>query len=736
MEDLINRYKKQLKDRVSLKKTLNKTEEQIILDNFKYFDLNSTNFSNVNDFIKVNERIGVKMRNRDELVKVFSYYDNNNLGLINYRIFSKQILTSFPLENNFVDEKYNDFPYPNFTYDKIRSRRDNYIMRNKTSKDNYIFKCNYNDAQSNNLKSISNNYNTNLNNGAYTKKYSSYNNYEANNGELNNYNSNYNKEENHYNKYESFDYKINGNEMGIISKNPNYNIPLKDQPFYGKLMSYLLNNSNLPSKTLLLLYKNFKINQKSKLYNKISVEDFMDIITKNRINLQVKEIQTLFYIYQNQKDGKFYYENFFDDLIDLYWNIERFNFTKNKIREILRKNRNRDKFMENNKITVEDFYNLISITKNNNYNIIAVNNYFKNKLNISYPDEYYNELVRIFMEMKYLSTTNKDSSLDNNLNKNQNYSNYMLKLAQNCKTILEGANESGSEISTQKEKNLNIEYYINKQFILCPIENTTKIKIITEDESEENIITLNFPENFSISSFLYNCSYCNHNKKLFISGGIINPFENKYSNLFYMIDLYNLDNKTNSYIYELSPMKYGKNNHSMIGNGNDIYAVGGENSNIVEKYDIINNNWIELNSMVKKRSNSMLAIDNDYLYAFFGKGENNKYPESIERLNIKNNNSIWEIILFSNPSNIDTRCYGCGIYQIDELIYFFGGRYNEILSDEVVFFNTLERRIDISDSKLKWKQSFRENNLFYLGKKVVQISDGKFIGIYLNIIVQ
>ena len=154
--------------------------------------------------------------------------------------------------------------------------------------------------------------------------------------------------------------------MGIISKNPNYNIPLKDQPFYGKLMSYLLNNSNLPSKTLLLLYKNFKINQKSKLYNKISVEDFMDIITKNRINLQVKEIQTLFYIYQNQKDGKFYYENFFDDLIDLYWNIERFNFTKNKIREILRKNRNRDKFMENNKITVEDFYNLISITKNNN----------------------------------------------------------------------------------------------------------------------------------------------------------------------------------------------------------------------------------------------------------------------------------------------------------------------------------------------------------------------------------
>lgn len=329
---------------------------------------------------------------------------------------------------------------------------------------------------------------------------------------------------------------------------------------------------------------------------------------------------------------------------------------------------------------------------------------------------------------------NKDSSLHNNANKNQINSSYLLKLEENCKTILEGADESASEISTQKEKNINIEYYLNKPFILCPIQNTTKIKIVTDDETEENTITLNFPENFSIPSFLNNCSYCNHNKKLYISGGIINSFDIKYSNLFFMIDLYNLDNKTNSYIYELSHMKYGKNNHSMIGNGNEIYVVGGENSNIVEKYDIINNNWIELNSMVKKRSNAMLAIDNDYLYAFFGKGEKNIYPESIERLNIKNNNSIWEIILFSNPNNIDTRCYGCGIYQIDELIYFFGGKNNEIRSDEIFFFNILERVLDKTDSKLNWKESFKENKLFNLGKIVVQILDGKYYGIYLNII--
>ena len=62
MEDLLRIYRKELFERVGLKKTINKTNEQIILDNFKYFDLNGNNYSSINEFIRVNERIGVKMR--------------------------------------------------------------------------------------------------------------------------------------------------------------------------------------------------------------------------------------------------------------------------------------------------------------------------------------------------------------------------------------------------------------------------------------------------------------------------------------------------------------------------------------------------------------------------------------------------------------------------------------------------------------------------------------------------
>ena len=330
---------------------------------------------------------------------------------------------------------------------------------------------------------------------------------------------------------------------------------------------------------------------------------------------------------------------------------------------------------------------------------------------------------------KYDNNSNFDTKsnyiLENNNNK------YLAGLANNCKIILEEANESESDLKSGKEQKNNIEYYLNKEFILCPIPTTNKLKIITSKESDENTISLNFPNNFGISSFLCDSSYCNHNRKLYISGGGVDS--KLVTNKFFMIDLSNKNKKNDSYIYELSPMIYSRNNHSMIAKENEIYVVGGDDQNTVEKYNIRENKWIQLSCMLKKRSNPMLAIDNGYLYAFFGSGKFGQYPESIERLNIENNSSIWELILFSNPSNIDTRCYGCAIHQVDELIYFFGGKCNEETTDGIFFFNLLERRIDYTNSKLKWKESFKENKLFELGNKKVQISDEKYFGIYLSI---
>ena len=57
-------------------------------------------------------------------------------------------------------------------------------------------------------------------------------------------------------------------------------------------------------------------------------------------------------------------------------------------------------------------------------------------------------------------------------------------------------------------------------------------------------------------------------------------------------------------------------------------------------------------------------------------------------------------------------------------------------TDEIFFVDMKERLIDRSDDKLKCKESFRENTLFQLGNKIVQISDEKYFGTYLIAVVQ
>ena len=365
MEDLLRRYRRELNQRINLKKNLNKTNEQIILDNFKYFDLTSSDYCNINNFIKVNERIGVKMRNKDELYKIFSYFDNKDSGLINYRIFSREILNTYSNYNNNHNNYNNEY-------------------KNKKSKDNYYYNNEYNEKKSSDI---------NNNSHRHLHKYSSFNdnNYSI---PLNNKKSNQYKDDKYNKEYEN-------HKKNYYDNNNSNKKNLKEKPFLNKLISYLLNNNNyLPSKSALILYKNFKNNQ-NKLYQRISLNEFMDLIINSKINLELNDIGILFNHYQNSKDGIFYYELFFDDILGIYWDESRQNYAKNKIREIL--NKNKDKI----KITFEDFYYLI---KNNN--TTSVNDFFKRKLNISYPDEYYNELVKMFLDIKYLTTTkDKDNYL-------------------------------------------------------------------------------------------------------------------------------------------------------------------------------------------------------------------------------------------------------------------------------------------------------------------------------------
>ena len=94
------------------------------------------------------------------------------------------------------------------------------------------------------------------------------------------------------------------------------------------------------------------------------------------------------------------------------------------------------------------------------------------------------------------------------------------------------------------------------------------------------------------------------------------------------------------------------------------------------------------------------------------------------------------MILFQNINGVDIRVTGCGLYQVDELLYFIGGNRMGQNSDEIFFLNMKERIIDRTDVKLNWKVSFRENTLFQLGTRLGQITEDEYYGIYLKIIVE
>ena len=299
-------------------------------------------------------------------------------------------------------------------------------------------------------------------------------------------------------------------------------------------------------------------------------------------------------------------------------------------------------------------------------------------------------------------------------------------------TILEEMTESETEI----RRPTDVRRFLNIKYILCPVPQTNSIKIITGENKDERTVPLKFPENFGFNSFFLDCAHCNciMNKCLYVTGGIEPISEQKRSNTLLCIDI----SKPDEYkVIKKASMNFARCGHTMITDGKYIYVAGGEDLNSVERYDIENNIWEILPNMISKRMYPILYIDNGYLYAFFGKYKNGEYPCSIERLNISSISGLskpsWEIIMFSNQKNIDLRYYGCALYEINGLLYFFGGKCNEKSTNKILFYNFEKKFIEQDDSNLLWKEYFRENKFYKLGETLVQCCESKYFGVYINL---
>ena len=145
------------------------------------------------------------------------------------------------------------------------------------------------------------------------------------------------------------------------------------------------------------------------------------------------------------------------------------------------------------------------------------------------------------------------------------------------------------------------------------------------------------------------------------------------------------DSVTNSST-KLADMITARYSHSMLYHEDSIYAVGG-NTNACEKYDLKTMKWTKLPSLIcEERISPILFINGNFLYAFFGL-INGEYSDSVERINIQNTRSKWEI-LPCNKSDLNLKFIGGGIIEEnDKEIYIFGGKSNEGLKKNTVKFN-------------------------------------------------
>ena len=83
----------------------NKTDSQILYQQFKYFDLDSTGYCTLQNFIRVQNRIGVVLPRVKDLEKIFNYFSDPETSLLNYKKFSNIIFNLDEYNQNQNEEE-------------------------------------------------------------------------------------------------------------------------------------------------------------------------------------------------------------------------------------------------------------------------------------------------------------------------------------------------------------------------------------------------------------------------------------------------------------------------------------------------------------------------------------------------------------------------------------------------------------------------------------------------------
>ena len=91
IENKKQKFIKELKSKLNQKCYGNTSEETVLIRAFKYFDLDNTGFSDIDTFLKTVKKIGITSLKDEEIYEIFSLFDTEQKGEIDYREFVSEL---------------------------------------------------------------------------------------------------------------------------------------------------------------------------------------------------------------------------------------------------------------------------------------------------------------------------------------------------------------------------------------------------------------------------------------------------------------------------------------------------------------------------------------------------------------------------------------------------------------------------------------------------------------------
>ena len=353
LQDLQQIFEYELKRKLSERAKTSSGEMKILLNGFKFFDLNYTGIINKNQWIQGVFRTGLTGFSESDLNSLFSCYDQNNSGEIDYKNFCSFLYGREPL-NPLKNNSQSVLIQQNNNNNTMNNNIDNNNMNNNIDNNNMNINNNNqynNQIQQNNIignYNENNNNNNNINN-QIRKKTPMYNNnqnqknnnnlnnqrnpivYDYNNDQNNNImstplinnndyqdNSNFRRSQRKINSYSNtfnniFQQDIPSNNINAKNNNnDNLNYNNLSESKINSILSTIRNNINTNNGiTLYTFIKKLKGRQSNN--SDISLNDLNNIFQEMRLNISLNDLKIIFNILNKNQNNNIS----IDELINL-----------------------------------------------------------------------------------------------------------------------------------------------------------------------------------------------------------------------------------------------------------------------------------------------------------------------------------------------------------------------------------------------------------------------------------